>query len=608
MFSLVWPRLAQARRTDSHWAIFVFGLAAGLLLPLLLVMAGWLVDLLLLGGSGTMPDRVSVGSKLVIETRWLNAGSSVLRAVLGLIVLMVIVAFLETIALLANYRVASNNSIEFAVDIQRRLFQKSGTLAVEQGLSGQQAALREHLQTHVPQMREALLHWYRAFPRHLIQCIALLAIASSVQPWFTLLAAICLLILWMVYGALNNARRRRMPVLVERVRSANEQLAYFCETAPLLASVHAHEETESGFEGQLHSYRQTQQQIADVGVWKSPTMLLAAVFVAVLLAIVLSVRLLDEPNALKLGESLTMCAAVFLSVVSLLRLLRAHRHFKAAEPAVQKVADYLDQATPKKTDGVLVTPKQIETQLILEHVSFRDSTGQKLLEDISIHLQPNQLTAIVASEPMQARALAELILGFGRPASGRILVDGRDSTDLDPDAFRQLSLWIAPNGPLISGSIETNLWTNGVRDATIDVMGIAKQAHVSEAILNLVDGMSTMVTPSEDRLQPDHLFRIGVARGLIKRPSLAVAEEPRTSVRQKTESDTLDALLQLRNTGAMVVVLPNRLGTLRTADQIIVLHDHRIENIGTHADLLERSEIYRHLNYIKFSSPEIAKE
>jgi len=66
-------------------------------------------------------------------------------------------------------------------------------------------------------------------------------------------------------------------------------------------------------------------------------------------------------------------------------------------------------------------------------------------------------------------------------------------------------------------------------------------------------------------------------------------------------NESTNALLQLRDDGACVVVLPTRLATLRSADQIVVLHNHRIEFVGTHSQLLEVSELYRHLIYIRFA-------
>lgn len=594
---------------EYHWAVWFFGALAGVLVPILLVLGGWLIQLLLAGQRGAaggktsvMPDHLSVGQFFELGTAWLNSGGSILRGVLGIVALVVIVIALECIALLTCYRAALHTSLEIAVELQRKLFGKSGALAMEQGLSGQQDAMRDMLFVHVPTVRESMSQWFRVFPRHIIQAILLLVLSASIHLWITALALICAVLVWVLYSNLESARRKRRPVLFERARAASEQLSYLCNTAPLLAFVHDHEDTKLSYEGHLNSYRQSQMQLADGGTWKSPTMLLTCAILIAFLIVVVSIRFLDESSNLQLGELFVLCTSIVLSVASLHRFQRALHRYKMAEPAVDRLATYFEQPTVdnnKQQDRI--RPTKILHSIVLEHVTIKNSSGQKLLEDISTTIKPGQLTAIVASQSVQANAFAELIFGFGRPVSGRIMIDGVDSTDLDSSAIRHFSLWAAARGPLVHGTVEDNLWSVGSPDATVDLMKIATRMRVSDAILNLPDGLATLVTPNEDRLQPDALFRIGLARGVVKKRSLIVAQEPSVRVKSTTESETLEAILQLKSENTMLIVLPHRLSTLRAADQIIVLHDHKVAGIGTHSQLLEQSEIYRHLNYMQFS-------
>jgi ABC-type protease/lipase transport system fused ATPase/permease subunit len=181
-----------------------------------------------------------------------------------------------------------------------------------------------------------------------------------------------------------------------------------------------------------------------------------------------------------------------------------------------------------------------------------------------------------------------------------MLIDDNDSNDISRIALQRLALWVAPNGPLLSGSITDNLWINEQPDATFDLMDAARKARVADAILNLPEGLQTLVSPVEGRLPPDAMFRIGLTRGFVKKPSIIVAEEPGPG-QGAIEAESTDALMQLRNEGFIVVVLASRLSTLRSADQIVLLHEHRVQDIGTHTDLLDRSELYRHLNYVRFT-------
>ena len=610
MHSRVWQRLVRQIKMPEHqWAVWIFGTLAGVLIPILLVLGGWLIQLLLAGqvsmtegkSVSNLPAQLSVGRFFTLDSSWLNAGGSILRGVLGIVVLIVIVIALECIALLTSYRAALHTSLEITVELQRKLFGKSGALAMEQGLSGQQDALQEMLFVHVPTIRESMSQWFRVLPRHIIQAILLLLLAASIHLWITLLALICTVFVWVLFSSLESTRRKRRPVLFERARAASEQLSYLCNTAPLLAFVHDQEDTKLSYEAHLNSYRTAQLQLADGGTWKSPVMLSTSAALCAFLMIVVSIRFLDESSSLHFGEILVLCSSITLAVASVQRFHRAYRRYKTAEPAAERISSYLEQATPDVSQENRIVPTKISQSIVLDHVTIKNSSGQKLLEDISTSIRPGQLTAVVASQSVQASAFAELIFGFGRPASGRILVDGVDSTDLDPSAIRNLSLWATARGPLVHGTVEDNLWSVGSPDATVDLMSIAKRMHVSDAILNLPDGLATLVTPDEDRLLPDALFRIGLARALVKKRSLIVAQEPSVRVKSTTESETLNSILQLKSESTLLVVLTQRLSTLRAADQIIVIHEHKVAGIGNHAQLLEQSEIYRHLNYMQFS-------
>jgi len=594
---------------EHQWAVWIFGTIAGVLIPILLVLGGWLIQLLLAGHiliadgkpAATLPTQLSVGRFFMLNPSWLNAGGSVLRGVFGIVVLIVIVIALECIALLTSYRAALHTSLEITVELKRKLFGKSGALAMEQGLSGQQDAMQEMPFVHVPTIRESMSQWFRVLPRHLVQATLLSLLAASIHLWITLLALVCTVFVWVLFSNLESTRRKKRPVLFERARAASEQLSYLCNTAPLLAFVHDQEDTKLSFEAHLNSYRTAQLQLADGGTWKSPVMLLTCATLSAFMMIVVSIRFLDESVDLHFGEVLVLCSSILLAVASAHRFYRAYRRYKTAEPAAERLSAYLEQPTPDVSQENRIVPTKILHSIVLDHVTIKNSSGQKLLEDISSMIKPGQLTAVVSSQSVQASAFAELIFGFGRPASGRILVDGVDSTDLDPSAIRNLSLWATAKGPLVHGTVQDNLWSVGAPDATVDLMSITKRMHVSDAILNLPDGLATLVTPDEDRLLPDALFRLGLARALVKKRSLIVAQEPSVRVKATTESATLDSILQLKSESTLLVVLTKRLSTLRAADQIIVIHEHKVAGIGNHAQLLEQSEIYRHLNYMQFS-------
>jgi ATP-binding cassette, subfamily B, bacterial len=578
----------------------LFGALAGLLLPLILVLAGAGIDTLATSHLG-VADFLKIGP-LSIPTQWMHPEGSLLRVLLWILAAIAVAVLAKMIALMINEYAAIVAGLDFDIQAQKRLFEKSGKLALQQGLSGQQARLRGLQQSSIPKVRDSIQLWYQVFPRYGIHLLALLALAGSIHFWVSVTAVIALLVLRAIYQNVESSHRKRRPVALERFRNTCERLAQLGDTAPLLALVHRRDETAESFRSLLHTYRDTGLMVSRANVWKSPTLRFMACLFAILFLVLLAIRMLDSQDSIRLGEAFTLCASVLLAVHAYGRWRSAYAKCRTAQSSLQQVTEYLAQDTEPQQPVEFQTIPRLTKELLLEHVCMRDNQGLKLLDDVCISMKPGQLTAVVASDGVQAKALAELILGFGRPNRGRMLHDGIDSLDIAREALRDNAFWIAPNGPLVTGSIEQNLWSDGHPDATIDLMDIAKRASVSDAILNLADGLQTLISPEEDRLPPDILFRLGVARGLVKRPSIIVAEEPSSRPGAAVEQHTTGALHELVKGGALVLVLAQRLSTLRAADQIIVVNDHRVTHQGTHAELLEKSELYRHLNYLWFAS------
>lgn len=599
MFPSFWPRRAAIQRPGSTWLAILAGVLSGFLLPIGILWIGWTIELLVDCVIGNVPESVKVGL-LALPTDWLGAGNSAVRAVSAMLVILAGIFILKYLAVSVNQLAAYYAAFDFDVQVQKRLFEKSAALASLEGLSVQRSVLHEIQSDSLPKARESIAAWYMASPRYMLRVLLLTALAASIHPWLTATAVVGLFVLRTFYSYVESSARKRRESHWEQWRTSRERLSYLCDTAPLLATIHNAGDTKQEFQSLLQTYRQASMKLLDFSGWKSPTIRLISTMLALILGILVSIRVLDLHSSIGLGGAAALCTSVAIAVYSLSQIRAAYVSRRNAETPLLQIVNYLCQTQPVENRRDLQTPKRIEKELVFDHLMLRESNGKKLLEDVSVVLKPGQMTALISDDRFTARAIAELCLGFGKPTSGRMLIDGVDSNDISRSALQQLALWVAPNGPLLSGSISDNLWINEQPDATFDLMDAARKARVSDAILNLPEGLQTLVSPTEKRLPTDAMFRIGVARGFVKKPSIVVAEEP-GPYQAATEAESTDALMQLRNEGFIVVILASRLSTLRSADQIVLLHDHRVEDIGTHAELLDRSELYRHLNYVRFT-------
>ncbi len=133
-----------------------------------------------------------------------------------------------------------------------------------------------------------------------------------------------------------------------------------------------------------------------------------------------------------------------------------------------------------------------------------------------------------------------------------------------------------------------------------DVLAAVKQAHAYEFIQSLPEALETIVGPSGLPLNPGQAIRVGLVRVALKRPSVVVIEEPRKALDQVTAERVGDALDRVAQ-GRTLIILAHRLATLRAAERILLFDDGRLIGDGTHQELLQHNDLYRHLNYVRFS-------
>ncbi len=132
------------------------------------------------------------------------------------------------------------------------------------------------------------------------------------------------------------------------------------------------------------------------------------------------------------------------------------------------------------------------------------------------------------------------------------------------------------------------------------IIEAAKVAHCHNFIQDLPHGYDTIIGPLGHYLEPDEQYRIALARAYLHDPSIVIIEEPSVPLDDATKSlidDTLARLSQDRT----LIILPHRLSTIRSCQQIIVLQNGRIESVGQPRQLQNESKLYRHLQYVEFN-------
>jgi ATP-binding cassette subfamily B protein len=273
-----------------------------------------------------------------------------------------------------------------------------------------------------------------------------------------------------------------------------------------------------------------------------------------------------------------------------------------AAGAMERLSELL-QAEP--TIMAPVNPEQlpgrVEGRIRFDRVGFSyPSRPEELaLDDFSLEIEPGDTLAIVGPSGAGKSTSFQLLLRFYDVMSGRIQVDGKDISNLDPGELRR-QVGLVPQETVLFGESAMENIRYGRPEATDEeVREAAKLAAADEFIGNLPEGYETFLGERGTRLSGGQRQRIAIARAILKDPPILLLDEATSSLDAESErlvQAALEGLMKNRTT----LVIAHRLATVKKVDRIVVMSQGRIEAVGTHSELTAGNELYARLAELQF--------
>ena len=278
--------------------------------------------------------------------------------------------------------------------------------------------------------------------------------------------------------------------------------------------------------------------------------------------------------------------------------LRAAAANGQATPAQAIDFDHVSFHYPAASEVSLASLESIALP-VPEHTG----AAQPVLREVTFHVPPGQLTALVGPSGAGKTTITHLVSRLYDPDDGAVRIGGQDLRDVTLDSLHDAVGVVSQDAHMFHDTIRANLSYARPEATEAELVAACRAAQIWELISALPDGLDTVVGDRGYRLSGGEKQRLAIARLLLKAPSVVVLDEATAHLDSESEV-AVQAALKTALTGRTSVVIAHRLSTIREADQILVVDAGQVVERGTHTELLAAAGLYAELYHTQFAGQE----
>ena len=298
---------------------------------------------------------------------------------------------------------------------------------------------------------------------------------------------------------------------------------------------------------------------------------------------------------LSVGRFFGLISGIFILYDPIKTLSRIHIVMQRSIAATGAIFAILDSKPAVEDAPDAFALKSSDGRIDFENVTFRyANTNRDAIRNVTLHIERGKTFALVGASGAGKSTVLSLILRLYDPTSGAVKIDGRDLRSITQKSLRDHIGLVTQETFLFHDTIFSNILF-GKLDATQEqIYEAAQAAYAHEFIMAQPKGYETVIGDKGCLLSGGQQQRLAIARAILKNAPILLLDEATSSLDSESEQEIQKALAKLA-AGRTVIAIAHRLSTVLSADQIIVMDSGRIKEIGTHAELLDKSGYYRRL-------------
>ncbi|MBU0936930.1 MAG: ABC transporter ATP-binding protein/permease [Spirochaetes bacterium] len=314
-----------------------------------------------------------------------------------------------------------------------------------------------------------------------------------------------------------------------------------------------------------------------------------------------------DASAMQVGDMMAFLQYAMQIVMSFLMLSMMFIMLPRAAVSADRIAEVLEtEASIKDSPDAKPLPADFKATIQFDHVSFRYAAAEEdVLHDINFSAYPGQTTAIIGSTGSGKSTLVNLIPRFYDVSAGAIRLGGVDLRQLTQHELRRHIGFVPQKAVLFSGSIAGNLRYADEAAGEDELTDAVQTAQAAEFVLAEAPGLDADLAQGGINLSGGQKQRLSIARALVKKAPVYIFDDSFSALDFRTDTRLRRALKQ-KTSGSTIIIVSQRVATIKGADQIVVLEDGRVAACGTHSQLMENCEPYREIALSQLSAEELA--
>src|SRR5881409_589148 len=403
------------------------------------------------------------------------------------------------------------------------------------------------------------------------------------------------LILGTFGGGMATAFKRLRPLFRERGQINAEVTGRLAESlggVRIVKSYVAEKREELVFAKGAHRlFRNVAQSLTGVSaITAFSSVVIGATGIAMMLVGGNSIR----NGSMTIGDLVMYLSFTALMTMPVIQLASIGTQLSEAFAGLDRIREIRRMTTEDEEDASRAALADVRGEVTFDDVTFEYNPGVPVLKHVSFHAPAGSTTALVGSSGSGKSTLISLVMAFNRPQTGRLLVDGRDLSDMKLRDYRTFLGVVLQDNFLFDGTIAENIAYARPHASRDEIKAVSRIAHCDEFVEAFEKGYDTIVGERGVRLSGGQRQRVAIARAILANPKILILDEATSSLDSESEAMIQDGLKALRH-GRTTFVIAHRLSTIRSSDQILVLEHGEIVERGTHDELLAKGGRYRHL-------------